>query len=156
MNFCNRLGTGQSYPAQAFQKVTVITNRALSALFCRQQRWPRKRHVLNWKRHVVNRKDGAYATSEWWEVTKTVTHVSLWKFLLYLAFKLPRIVLMKGVRFPGQVLSIKIRSIFNTQNTRKAAAARGYKGLQGWPTARVSGWWQLAGETKSTSVENWN
>jgi len=46
---------------------------------------------------------------------------------------------MKGVRFPGQVLSIKIRSIFNTQNTRKAAAARGYKGLQGWPTARVSG-----------------
>ena len=33
---------------------------------------------------------------------------------------------------------------------------RGYKGLQGWPTARVSGWWQLAGETKSTSVENWN
>ena len=32
----------------------------------------------------------------------------------------------------------------------------GYKGLQGWPTARDSGWWQLAGETKSTSVENWN
>ena len=33
---------------------------------------------------------------------------------------------------------------------------KGYKGLQGWPTARVSGWWQLAGETKSTSVKNWN
>jgi hypothetical protein len=30
------------------------------------------------------------------------------------------------------------------------------RGLQGWPTARVSGWWQLAGETKTTSVENWN
>ena len=31
---------------------------------------------------------------------------------------------------------------------------RGYRGLQGWPTARDSGLWQLAGETKSTSVEN--
>jgi len=30
------------------------------------------------------------------------------------------------------------------------------RGLQGWPTARDSGWWQLAGETKSTSVKNWN
>jgi hypothetical protein len=38
----------------------------------------------------------------------------------------------------------------------KQHASRGYKGLQGWPTARDSGWWQLAGETKSTSVENWN
>jgi len=28
----------------------------------------------------------------------------------------------------------------------------GLQGLQGWPTARVSGWWQLAGETKSTIV----
>ena len=28
------------------------------------------------------------------------------------------------------------------------------QGLQGWPTARDSGCWQLAGETKSTSVEN--
>ena len=28
------------------------------------------------------------------------------------------------------------------------------RGLQGWPTARDSGSWQLAGETKSTSVEN--
>ena len=30
------------------------------------------------------------------------------------------------------------------------------RGLQGWPIARDSGWWQLAGETKSTIVENWN
>ena len=33
--------------------------------------------------------------------------------------------------------------------------AQGLQGLQGWPTARDSGWWQLAGETKSTSVKNW-
>jgi len=33
---------------------------------------------------------------------------------------------------------------------------QGLQGLQGRPTARVPGWWQLAGETKSTSVENWN
>ena len=32
----------------------------------------------------------------------------------------------------------------------------GIRGLQGWLSARVSGWWQLACETKSTSVENWN
>ena len=31
--------------------------------------------------------------------------------------------------------------------------SRGYKGLQGWPSAWDSGWWQFAGETKSTSVE---
>jgi len=33
---------------------------------------------------------------------------------------------------------------------------RGYKGLQGWPTARDSGCWQLAGETKPTSVETYH
>jgi hypothetical protein len=33
---------------------------------------------------------------------------------------------------------------------------QGLQGSQGWPTARDSGWWQLAGETKSPSVENWN
>jgi len=38
----------------------------------------------------------------------------------------------------------------------KINQCQGLQGLQGWPTARVSGWWQLAGETKSTSVENWN
>ena len=38
----------------------------------------------------------------------------------------------------------------------KSTSVENWKGLQGWPTARVSGWWQLAGETKSTSVENWN
>jgi hypothetical protein len=40
-------------------------------------------------------------------------------------------------------------------NSHAAFSSRGLQGLQGWPTARVSGWWQLAGETKSTSVENW-
>ena len=40
--------------------------------------------------------------------------------------------------------------------SKRSTAALGLQGLQGWPTARDSGWWQLAGETNSTSVENWN
>jgi hypothetical protein len=41
-----------------------------------------------------------------------------------------------------------------TSSSRWSAADH-LQGLQGWPTARVSGWWQLAGETKSTSVKGY-
>jgi len=53
-------------------------------------------------------------------------------------------------------LSLQLHSFIGYHREMPSERNLGYKGLQGWPTARDSGWWQLAGEKKSTSVENLN